>query len=131
MKSKMMAQELTVHGEQVAKIHWTIILTDVFKLFFVCFAINYVLLGVGFHFLSMMANIASDFFYTWLLGCMFFFALILPPLMFLMSIIARHMVRKPAWSAGRKRAEDNMCAGIALMLFWCFALLIFLAGRGS
>ena len=130
MKGKMV-QEYVVHREQAAKIHWTTTLTDVFKLFFVCFAVNYVLIGSGFHFLSIVFNIAGDFFSAWLLGCMFFFALILPPLMFFMSIIARHMARKPVWSSGRKRAEDNLCVGIALMLFWCFALLIFLAGRGS
>jgi hypothetical protein len=79
----------------------------------------------------MIFNIPDDFFYTWMRGCMFFFALILPPLTFLMSIIARHIARKPAWSSGRKRAEANVCVGVALMLFWCFAILTFLAGGGS
>ncbi|WP_220207642.1 hypothetical protein [Reticulibacter mediterranei] len=130
MKGKMV-QEYVVHGEQAARIHWTTTLTDAFKLLFLCFVINYFLTSGCFFFLWRAFNFSSDFLSTWMLGCMFFFALILPPLMFFTSMIARHMAKKAVWSAGRKRAEDNMCVGIALMLFWCFALLIFLLGRGS
>lgn len=40
MKARM-AQEYAVHREQVAKIHWTTTFTEVCKLLFFCFAINY------------------------------------------------------------------------------------------
>jgi hypothetical protein len=127
MKSKMMAQESAVPGEQAAKIHWTVTLTEVGKLFFLCFILNYFMIGNCFIFLLRMFNIPTGFLYTWMFGCLFFFALILPPLTFLMSIIARHIARKPAWSSGRKRAEANVGVGVALMLFWFFAIFIFLA----
>ena len=134
MESKL-AQEQVPLKKQTAEIHWTTRFTKFLMLLFVCFVLTfifyYLLSYVFLAFSLVFPSIQYDLLLSWMFGCAFFFTIILPPFLLIMSIIALQIAKKPAWRSGKKEAEGNVFVAIALMLLWCFMVPIFLMAQSG